>query len=215
MGIIEDAFFQKALAQGSQGISIKELAAEVGLAPSTVHKELQALVAQKRATREGRGPYTRYVARPYLRVVWVDPQRGLHEAWDTNEPVDWHYPLVTRIPDAAAQEVLRRFLPRLEAIVGSAALTVVAYGSCATGEARASSDLDLLIFRDKDLIDHDVQDLVDEANLWGLRPLDVRLAQELDSTPRGVREAVRAHGKTIFSTASGTGAFPEAQRSDA
>lgn len=196
---------------GPTGTSIKQLATWTGLPPSVVHRHLQELVVQAKAVREGRGPNVRYRARPYFAALWMDPERGVMDSWETNQPVDWRFPLVTRVPDDAAQEVLVPLLAILTRDDPPGLFSVVVYGSCAEGNARDKSDLDLLVFRNDSGWDAHVREIVDEANLWARRAIDLRLANGTQDIPEGIVRNLRQHGKTVFTNREDDLAFVEYQ----
>ncbi len=183
---------------GPEGTNIKQLAEWTGLSSAAVHRHLQELVVQGMAVREGRGPKVRYRAVPYFAALWVDPERGIMDSWNTNDPVDWRFPLVTRVPDEPAHAILVRFLRDLVRALKDQPFSVLVYGSCAEGNARDKSDLDILLMREDPAQDGEVRDLVDEANLWAKRPLDLRIIGDFQELPEGISRNVREHGKTVY-----------------
>jgi len=82
------------------------------------------------------------------------------------------------------QEVLKDIRARLEAKHGDRLRGVVLYGSEARGEARADSDIDVLVLLNGP-VDYG-RDL--EANLDALYPLSLQIGRRISAKPADVRE---------------------------
>jgi predicted nucleotidyltransferase len=169
---------------------------------------------QKVETSEG----PRYAVLPFLRCEWIEPGSGIKETWQSASPVDWRFPLVTRIPDERAQSFLvewldraqaRQLLPpprsRFEPAAGGKhrLLQVLVYGSCARGDAGPHSDLDLLVRGDvpKRAFER-LRDLAHEVALTNGRTPDIRLMDDAtwDTSTDAFRRSIGREGKTVYST---------------
>lgn len=108
-----------------------------------------------------------YHARDFSEAMWIDRQAGIVSHWSGPGRIDWRFPWVARIPDAAARDFLldwldqaqgrelthgadARLLPRLAARASPAEsrLLIGVFGSCARGPAPPKSDLDVLMVGD-------------------------------------------------------------------
>lgn len=154
------------------GLRLRDIAHRTGLAPPTALAHLRRLTARglvetvadeagddERGRRAAGRSFTGYRATHYTGVVMADRSRRLLLEWHTTHPTDWRFPLVGRVPDPPAQRFLHEWLDRAQARQllpppvsrfeaqdpRPPSLAVVAYGSCARGDARAKSDLDLLL----------------------------------------------------------------------
>lgn len=95
------------------------LAEAIGLHPSTVSRHLARLVQAGVVERRRHGSAVYYRIVPHLHVHWAgivatpgDRPQNIALEWGHRGDVDWRFPLVTRIPDALAQEALQGFLDR-------------------------------------------------------------------------------------------------------
>lgn len=233
------AILETLLEAGDDGLALSDVADAVGVTSPTAHKHLEILIegglAKSTADQPGR---TRYVARDFFEATWVDSEHGFLDRWRTGS-IDWRFPLVTRVPDEAARRVLTRFLEeatfrglfhpwlRVDELpdpgsvferdtpygsrqtVADYGVTVVVYGSCARGDAGATSDVDVLVIQPSDQMPLDLsegfEDLAAEANLWADRQIELRVIGRdgFFEVPTGLQEAVIDEGITIYSTFRG------------
>lgn len=208
------------LLDATRPLSLSEIAADVGIGPPAAYRHLQEMVRAGSVTRvEGAGAQPTYRAAPFAAFSWVDPETRLRMRWTVRDRVDWRFPLVSRVPDEPARRILTRLLSDANQrgifhpwlLTGSAVpahpsgITWVVYGSCARGEARPKSDLDLLVLVPPDLtMLPALQDLLDEANLESSRLLDARVVarDRLDELV-DLLGAIRREGITVYSTVPG------------
>lgn len=214
------------------GLSLQAISKELKRKPPPVFFHLKEMVQvgliERVEAARPHGPL--YRARRFLHVTWIDPESRKIASWESNEPVSWRFPLVSRVPDAPAQAVLRTLIPQFEQryldlleqkgaralpflthATRESAFTFVVYGSCARGDARPASDLDLLLVQPSGpSVEAAVRDLVAEANLWASRKIDLRVVRRktFRSLPEDLRETLRREGLTVYSTHLG-GAFEE------
>ncbi len=156
-----------------------------------------------------------YRVRPFLQCTWIDPVRGVVTHWESQGDFVWPFPLVSRVPDLPAQRTLLKLLVQAEVQGLLAAPTslkkhsgrplypaLFVYGSCARGDARADSDLDVVVSIGpaKAGISAKWKNLIAEANLWAERPLDVKVlsTSQLLEAPQGFRETLVTEGTTVF-----------------
>lgn len=237
--------------------TLTDLAQTVGLRSPTVHRHLRVLMDEGIVKGVGSGPgraRSGYRVQPYVHGTWIDPRpnRRIMASWSSAVPICWRFPLVSRVPDEAAQAVLYRFLreadwrghfhpwlqngpkaPKTPKGLKTRAkkgppgtpgevpwgsrpqdygVTVVAYGSCARGDAGAKSDLDLLVVQPMDLdMTRPWKDLAAEANLWAERQIDLRVIDRdgLSNLPNKLQQALRREGVTVFSSFGNDGEFIE------
>ena len=183
---------------GEEPPSLTVLAAKLGTSASLLSRRLRKLHEagwvdrQQVPTLDGRE--VRYLPRTGVTVRWVDPEKGRADEWSAPE-VDWDFPLVSRVPDEDARRTLVAFLRRLRAngwldaplantqrkkhegiFSAHLGLSIVLYGSTATGRASASSDVDLVVVQSEDQgveMADSVADVASEVSLATPRPLQV------------------------------------------
>jgi predicted nucleotidyltransferase len=196
-------------------LALKEIAQQAGIQPPTALAHLNRLQDEGKVGRVDRPEGPRYAVLPFIRCEWTDPDHGIQTTWQSSLPMDWRFPLVSRIPDRAAQEFLLEWLDRAQARgflpaprsrfepqePKPPALQVVVYGSCARGDAHAKSDVDVLLHGalPKRAADRLVG-LAHEVGLASGRTPDVRVldADGWASAAPAFREAVQRDGKTVF-----------------
>ncbi|MBI4393342.1 MAG: nucleotidyltransferase domain-containing protein [Euryarchaeota archaeon] len=220
--------------QTSEPATLKEIARHMRLAPPSALAQLRAMVklgiVAEDPAPKGRGRTYR-LAR-YMSATWVDPERNVMISWTSGAPVSWKYPLVSRVPDYDAQETLLRFLesaemhghfhassvraPSVRNVGEDLGVTMIAYGSCARGDARPGSDLDLLILAPS-LGDpkEKFKDLAADVNLSAARKLDLKViaADEFRELPVELQKAVRREGLIVYSSREDAW-FVEARRGE-
>lgn len=198
------------------GWNLKTLSDALGLAPPTVLRHLENLAEAGVVERREVGPSheVQYFARPYFQAVWVDPERGVFSQWTSREPFAWRFPLVSRIPDGPAQRTLLRLLPAAEKagllagqdtkghVDRSGPLPALAvFGSCARGDARASSDLDLLVRTETRNAGYRkrFKDVAAKVSLESDRPIQLRFMtlREFLAAPDALREALLTEAITV------------------
>lgn len=195
--------------------TLKDIAAEAGIRPPTALAHLRKLEEEGKVQKVDTPVGPRYALQPFLRCEWHDPDHGVQQVWQSEVAIDWRFPLVSRVPDPAAQGFLlewldraqaRRLLPpsrsRFEPKPKEASLSIVVYGSCARGDAGATSDIDILLAGDLPKRDLEaLKDLADEIALRGGRRPDIRVVgADLKGTGAALVEALRREGRTIFTT---------------
>lgn len=192
----------RALVRLNQGpdrpTSLRVLSAMLEVSPSLLSRRLRKLHeegwVERRQVSTLQGREVQYVPRGGVDVRWLDPELGVALSW-TAPDVDWEFPLVSRVPEAAARLTLLAFLRQLRAkrwldaplqatqqkrkegvFSDRLGLAVVAYGSTAAGRATASSDVDALVLQSEDqgveMADM-VEDVANEVSLMAPRPLQV------------------------------------------
>ncbi len=247
-------------------ITTLDLTRELGLDASTISRHLKALAATGLASahREGQRVLYRPERNLYVSMTGpLGPDTMRHGPawkmiqWRTGQPVDWRFPLITRVPDEGAQATLRRLLEEcndrgllhpwlkwttdetfskwlieqptdeqldLKRLLGRRRLwgdfEFVVFGSCARGDARPDSDLDLLLvgpspdewrahFKKAELSvppypswKDEFQRLVDEVNVGSARHLDVIREEEphIVDLPKRLLQTIITEGITIYSS---------------
>lgn len=195
--------------------TLKDIAQHVGMQPPTVLAHLRRLEAEGKVMRVDWHEGPRYAVLPSLHCEWIDPDHGMRDAWRTSQPVDWRFPLVTRVRDQRAQRFLVEWLDRAQARgllppfrsrhepkADVPLLQAVVYGSCARGDAGPNSDLDVLVVGD--LGKKTMTALVDLAHEVALRGdhrnPDVRTldAKGWGQATAPFRTSIAREGKTVF-----------------
>ncbi|MES2154209.1 MAG: nucleotidyltransferase domain-containing protein [bacterium] len=188
--------------------------------PPTALAHLRKLQDQGKLQRIQTSEGPRYAVLPYVSCEWTDPDHGIQTAWQSTHSVDWRFPLVSRVPDASAQDFLYEWLDRAQArgLLPPARsrfeaqspkphlLQAVVYGSCARGPAPSKSDVDILLYGDipKTQVEK-LKDLGHEIALKGGRPPDIRsidAAGWSKATP-AFRESIQREGRTVYSNEFG------------
>lgn len=229
------------------------IAARLGIPPSTVSRHLNALADTGLAVRQRDGREVFYQIRRNGYVSFTGPMhspRGkewAHLQWRTDQPIDWRFPLVARVPDPDAQTTLRRLLDACDErglfhpwlAAGQTrrdpetwpGLHFVVFGSCARGDARADSDLDLLVLADRpdtaSRWHETVEDAVQELNVHAPRGIDLVMVRpepshepdltteprlqrvhpggrRTEAMPESLMAAVRAEGVTVYAADGAT-----------
>lgn len=195
---------------------LKDIATAAKMQPPTALVHLRRLEeegkVEKRSTPDG----PRYAVLPYLRCEWIDPDHGIQQTWQSKVAVDWRFPLVSRVPDERAQAFLLEWLDRAQArdllpayqsrhepqAKRPHGLHIVVYGSCARGDAGATSDVDILLVGDLPKRDIErLKDLAAEIALRGGRRPDVRsVGADLKGVGATLAETLRREGRTIFTS---------------
>lgn len=108
------AMLLEALARRGAHISLADAAEEIQRAPSATHRQLMILVQEGLVERVGEQKEARYRLASYFKGIWTrpghPPDGALVAEWTHRGPMDWRYPLVSRVPDLKAQLTLQRFL---------------------------------------------------------------------------------------------------------
>ena len=231
----------------------------IALSSASIHRNLMAMVEAGIIRREGDRKNAVYAPIEQVEVVWTAKfgDRWRRMVWQTKPPMDWRHPLVGRISDGQARAVIHRFLEALEDAgltwpwtlvdegtqngeVGGklgehrdhAGITVIVFGSCARGDARPDSDVDLLVIapygvpeekhqgpektgrrRNGPLVDcrESILDIAAGINLGASRVLDITFAgrdQTGFTVPSALRQDIIKDGVTVFTT-QGTEEFVE------
>ena len=195
--------------------SLKDIAAQAGLQPPTALAHIRRLQDQGKLQRVATPDGPRYAVLPFVRCEWIDPDHGINTAWQSSRPIDWRFPLVSRVPDQRGQDFLNEWLDRAQArgLLPTSrsrfekqdklhSLQVIAYGSCARGDAGPNSDLDLLLHGDMPKRGLEaLKDLAHEVALKTGRPPDIRLMDTTtwQSASAAFKESIRRDGKTVWS----------------
>lgn len=196
---------------------MSRLSGILGLSPPVVLRHLSMMVAAGVVERIpiAQSRSIEYRVRRFLQCTWIDPVRGVVAHWESRGDFVWPFPLVSRVPDLPAQRTLLKVLVRAEAqrllqtdssskkSAGRPLYpSVFVYGSCARGDARADSDLDVVVSigPSKAGISSKWKNLIAEANLGAERPLDVKVlsTRELLQAPQAFRETLVTEAVTVF-----------------
>lgn len=198
------------------GLRVMPLAKAVELKHPTLLRHLEKMHAAGAVERsDGPGRQTRYCARDHLQVAWVSAEHRLLDAWSSTSPVDWRFPLVSRIPDLGAQAFLLEWFDRAQAkgllpehrslfekmTARPPTLHILVYGSCARGEAHSKSDVDVLLHTDRPWAGAErLIDLAYAISTDHERPISIQHLAEADmqDLPPEFRDNLCAEGKTIW-----------------
>lgn len=212
--------------QKEEPLRLEELASRLRMtAPGLLPRlkrlaEAGWLVREQRVTASGRAVF--YLPCASFEARWVSPTDGVAHAWQLHGEPDWRFPLLSQLPDERGRLALRGLLRKLDQqkLLDPSdgeysrgddprrrwehlGLSLVAYGSCARGDAREGSDVDVLIIYDDDAR-HDfndfIPDTVAEVSLMSARPIEAALTRigKLAELPRGIRDAVQRDGLVIY-----------------
>ncbi len=198
--------------------SLKDIAQATQVEPPTALAHLRRLEDEGRISKVQSEFGPRYAILPFLKIEWQDPASRTNLKWTSNYPVDWRFPLVSRVPDVAAQEFLLRWfdllltqeqLPALQPrqlktnSQRGPRVDFVVYGSCARGDATPRSDIDLLVIGaiTKRQGDHFV-DAAHEASLGTNRSPDIRAMNLKDwqKAEPTLRANIQKEGLAVYST---------------
>jgi predicted nucleotidyltransferase/DNA-binding transcriptional ArsR family regulator len=103
----------EALVEAGDSMTLTEVAEAIGLTPSATHRQLGLLVEEGAVSRKGSQKEARYRLAPSFHALWTHaPETGgaVAEEWTHRGPIDWRFPLVSRVPDAPAQWGICRLL---------------------------------------------------------------------------------------------------------
>lgn len=199
------------LLRGGQGEAprrtLSEIARAVGITPPAVLRHLQkmtecGIVAR---SKRGRSDSPHYRARPFFQGLWIDPQAGRVHDWSSRAAFPIDHPLVSRVPDLAAQEALlhlfrtarRQGLLPVVAESGDtpAGLAFAVIGSCARGDARTDSDVDLAVLgRVSKHVRARWADLAIDSTAQGGRRIQIGFLEPGATDDTVLRQAVREEG---------------------
>ncbi len=250
------------LRQATKPQTLQELGSALDIAPSTLHRQLAAMIEAGLLERQGERKQAHYTLLAQTQVRWIGPQRPIptekppswhHWHWRTTEPTDWRFPLADRIPDPPARRTMLRFLGEAHArgmltpwiqfpnsevswegkqgirrktyLKNLAdtrladALLLAVFGSCARGDARTESDIDLLIIGPPEgdypwrrVIDEiGFQELAWEIGVGSERPIQTHifaLNEFIDLPNTLLRDKMLREGVTIY-TSTGHGPLIE------
>lgn len=182
-------------------------------APATLRR-LRNLMDEGLLRAERAGPGNRvkaYYAIPYFSAAWVEPAQGILTSWSVSGPLDWRFPLVSRVPDPASRAFLHDLLDHASGrgllppfvtreAPSIARLCMAVFGSCARDVAPPKSDLDLLFVGNSSNA-RKLFELAHEVALDHPRQLSARLQQpaDLHSLPETFRREIAADAKTVWS----------------
>lgn len=221
------AIVRALLDAGGDGLALSDIADAVGVTSPTAHKHLELLIEEglaERSVRE-RGR-TRYIARDFFEATWTDREHGVLDSWRSGS-VDWRFPLVTRVPDEEARRILTWFLsmatergyfhpwllldewpdPSEPAAPERYGVSMIVYGSCARGDAGATSDLDIVVLQPSirtDISDR-FEELAAEINLKADRNIQLKVLNydQFRGLDASFRNTIRDEGITVYSTSAG------------
>lgn len=211
----EKRLIDQIINRGGDGVGLQTISKSVGLAPPTVLAHLRKLVHRGLLERlePTTGRSVRYRCRPFFEALLLVPDAKILTAWSTPVPVNWEFPLASRIPDPPAQRTVLDFLGRSRSLglLGSKtgpwaarSVSVVVYGSCATGTARPGSDLDLLVLVEpaRKRTKNRLADLAADTSLSSERPVQLRVETPTGfrKLPEFIRNEILRDGITVFST---------------
>ncbi len=204
---------------GPDGMRLKDITEALHLTNAATLTHLGILQRDGLIETKHEGPWgrgSRYWAKAGFQALWVQPGVKQPRQWSSPAPIDWRFPLVSRVPDAAAQDFLNRWFDLAQnkgklPATGSKYLPkaakppvfqVVVYGSCARGDATPRSDLDILIFTE--LAARPAGALVDlahETSLQAKRSPDIRTLDQKGwaKADAPLRANVRSDGITVYS----------------
>lgn len=199
-------------------VSLKQVADAADVQSPTALSHLRRLEEEGRIAKVQTPEGPRYAVLPFVQIEWQDPKANTNLKWTSNSPIDWRFPLVSRVPDKPAQDMLLRWLdlmlskgqlpairPKSSDPATKAAPRVdfVVYGSCARGDATARSDLDLLVVGE--VSKRQAEQFIDaahEASLGTGRSPDIRAMnlQDWQKAESSLRQTIQKEGLTVYST---------------
>lgn len=205
-------------AQSQAPRSVEDLATALGLSSSLLVRRLQPLVAagfvERRQERTATGRVVFYLPLPAARVEWVSTAFRLSLGWTCQGEMDWSLPLLSQLADVRARETTARFInglrsgrrlrPRAEPAHTDAfsepAVSLIVYGSTATGLARIDSDVDVLAIAADANDEDEILDVAAEATIVSPRPLQVKVITlaGLGRLPRVIAQGIDEAGIVVF-----------------
>lgn len=207
---------------GEEPETVDGLVRKLGVSQSFVSQRLRRLQKEgyldRRTVATPTGRVVHYIPRPAVHVEWISPDERVAVRWMAKTEIDWRFPLLSQIPDLAAQQTVLALLLRLQEQgllfpgdlgkrgepVPHLGLSLVVYGSTARGTARPGSDVDLLSIQDEAKKTVDVQEVVESAcadvSLAAPRPIQVKhlLVDDVVVLPKGVQTSIKQDGLIVF-----------------